>query len=269
MSENSSNNSESRPLSRLKTRFKRSKKEKRIYNWRMLVILPSWVVVAFVLSNLIIAGVLIVSNWFHVPLDTLVRPAILQTAIATLIYILTIGIAVTGPYLLKRKDKTTSSDLGLDRLVSWADIGLAPLTFLVYTVVVAVVLQIVISLIPAFLSDQAQDVGFKAFGSRSDNLLAFATLVVLAPLAEETLFRGYLFGKLKKYVPSIVAALATSILFGVAHFQWNVGIDVFVLSMFLCGLRSLTGSIWAGILVHMIKNGIAYYILFISPVIGG
>ena len=95
------------------------------------------------------------------------------------------------------------------------------------------------------------------------------TLVIVAPIAEEVLFRGYLYGKLKGYVPAIWAALATSLLFGIAHFQWTVGIDVFILSMFLCGLRSLTGSIWAGILVHILKNALAYYILFINPLLGG
>jgi membrane protease YdiL (CAAX protease family) len=100
-------------------------------------------------------------------------------------------------------------------------------------------------------------------------MLAFVTLVVLAPIAEETLFRGYLYGKLKGHVPAIIAAIATSLLFGVAHMQWNVGIDVFILSLVLCGLRSLTGSIWSGILVHMIKNAIAFYFLFINPILGG
>ncbi|MDB5183751.1 MAG: rane protein of unknown function [Candidatus Saccharibacteria bacterium] len=267
MSENLSNKP-AKPLHKLKARLKRSG-EKRVYSWRMLIVLPAWVSVAFVASNLLIAGLLIALNWIHVSIDSLVRPAIVSTVIATLIYILTIGIAIAGPYLLKRKATTDTADLGLNRLVSWADIGLAPLTFLVYTVVAGVILALATSLFPAFSVDQAQDVGFKAFGSRADNLLAFGTLVILAPLAEETLFRGYLYGKLKKYVPTLVAALVTSLLFGVAHFQWNVGIDVFILSLFLCGLRSLTGSIWAGILVHMIKNGIAYYLIFISPIVGG
>lgn len=267
--ENSSNSKTTvRPLLRLKNRLRR-KHEKRTYNWRMLLLLPAWVTVAFVVSNLLIAGLLIVLNWLHMPADTFLRPAILQTVISTLVYALTISIAIGAPYALKRRYETTLEDLGLTRLVSWVDIGLAPLTFLAYTIVVSLVLAAVVTLFAGFPADQAQDTGFRAFGSRSDNMLAFLTLVVLAPLAEETLFRGYLYGKLKRYVPTIIAALVTSLLFAVAHFQLNVGIDVFVLSMFLCGLRSLTGSIWAGILVHMIKNGIAYYLLFISPLMGG
>jgi membrane protease YdiL (CAAX protease family) len=125
------------------------------------------------------------------------------------------------------------------------------------------------SWVPGFPIDQAQDIGFKVYGSRLDNILAVVTLVIMASVAEEVLFRGYLYGKLKNSVPAIIAALATSLLFAAAHGQLNVAVDVFVLSLILCGLRSLTGSIWAGILVHMIKNAIAYYALFVSPFVGG
>jgi len=33
----------------------------------------------------------------------------------------------------------------------------------------------------------------------------------------------------------------------------------------LCTLRIVTGSIWAGVLLHMIKNGLAFYVLFVAP----
>jgi membrane protease YdiL (CAAX protease family) len=95
--------------------------------------------------------------------------------------------------------------------------------------------------------------------------LAFVTLVVVAPIAEEIIFRGYMYGKLKKFVPIWVAILATSLLFGAVHGAWNLAIDTFALSIVLCSLREFTGNIWASILLHMVKNGIAFYILFIYP----
>ena len=243
-------------------------KPARNYRWSMLIALPMWVLIVFVVSNLLISALLWALSVLNIPLDSYIRPAIFQTAIATLVYALTIAIVIGAPYILRRR-KTSLKVIGLDRLPSWTDIGLAPLVFIGYTLVVTVVLALVTAWIPAFPADQVQDIGFKAFGTRADNILAFITLVVLAPLAEETLFRGYLYGKLKGHVPAIAAAVATSLLFGIAHLQWNVGIDVFVLSLALCGLRSLTGSIWSGVLVHMVKNGIAYYFLFINPLLGG
>jgi membrane protease YdiL (CAAX protease family) len=94
-------------------------------------------------------------------------------------------------------------------------------------------------------------------------------LIIVAPVAEEVLFRGYLYGKLRKSVPVWAAIGIVSVLFGSIHGQWNVAIDVFALSIVLCVLREITGSIWAGILLHMVKNGLAFYILFINPAVLG
>ncbi len=246
------------------------RKQKRQYRWWAVLIVPIWVLAAFYASQFIVIGVLYVLNWFHISLTGSVSSAVFQATVSAIIYALTIAIAIGLPYAGKRykRHKTTLEQLGLTRLPTWGDIGLSPLAYIVYALLIAVVMTGV-SQIPGFPTDQTQDVGFKAFGTRLDNLLAFATLVVVAPIAEETLFRGYLYGKLKGYVPTVVAAIVTSVLFGFVHMQWNVGVDVFVLSLILCGLRSLTGSIWVGVLVHMIKNGIAYYVLFVSPMIGG
>lgn len=238
------------------------------WQWPMLVLLPLWVLLAFVASSWVVSAVLYIASWLSFPIDSYVRPSVLQTILAVIVYALTLSIVIAGPYLWKKRPIVPLQTLGLARLPTWTDIGLAPITYFAYVIITASLLAAVMSWFPGFPLDQAQDVGFQAMGSRIDNLLAFLTLVVLSPLAEETLFRGYLYGKLKAYVPAVLAALVTSLLFALVHFQLNVGIDVFVLSLFLCGLRSLTGSIWAGVLVHMIKNGVAYYALFVSPFIG-
>ncbi len=153
----------------------------------------------------------------------------------------------------------------MTRLPSWADIALAPAGFVMYFLVSAVTMYAVTQLVPGFNPDEVQHVGFENLQQYFEYLLAFIILVIVAPLAEEILFRGYLYGKLRKAVPIWIAILITSALFGFIHGRWNVAIDVFILSIVMCGLRELTGSIWAGILLHMIKNGIAFYLLFINP----
>ena len=57
--------------------------------------------------------------------------------------------------------------------------------------------------------------------------------------------------------------LIVSILFGVLHGQWNVGVNVFALSLVLCGLREITGTIYAGMIVHILKNALAFYLLYL------
>ena len=116
--------------------------------------------------------------------------------------------------------------------------------------------------------EQSQDVGFAGISQPYEYVLAFIALVILPPIAEEVLFRGYLFGRLRSRMRLVLSALIVSVAFGFVHGQWNVGIDTFVLSLFLCYLREATGSLWAPIVLHAIKNGLAYALLFIAPLLG-
>ena len=242
--------------------------KKRPAQWSYLAYLPAWVLFAFMVSILATSAITSLLEWIHMSPEQYLSPTAYQLAVTAMVYIFSLIIAAGVPYLFKRK-ATSLQDVGLARLMSWTDIGLAPVVFIAYIVTVTVVTALIAAWFPGFSVNEAQDVGFSLFGSQFDNVLTFLALVVIAPLAEEILFRGYLYGKLKSYVPALWAAAATSLLFGLVHLQWNVAIDVFVLSMFLCGLRSITGNIWAGILVHSMKNAVAYFILISPFIIGG
>ena len=110
---------------------------------------------------------------------------------------------------------------------------------------------------------QEQEIGFARAGNAWwEIVLIFISLVIIPPVCEEIVMRGFLFGKLSRKMKVVAAAILTSLLFAVAHGQLNVGIDTFVLSMVLCFARVNTGSIWTGIFVHMFKNGLAFALLF-------
>lgn len=230
----------------------------------------AWVVASFVVAQLLVVGLVLGLNWLGVSF-VLIDPAVLNSSVAAVTYALSLLIAIGVPMIIKKRDTTSLRDLGLWRLPSWGDIGLAPVGFIVYFLLSAVLLYIVTQLTPGFNSAQPQEIGFENLAQRYEYLLAFVTLVVIAPVAEETLFRGYLYGKLKKFAPLWLAVFVTSLVFAALHLpggeslQWNVALDVFALSIILCSLREVTGSIWAGILLHMLKNGLAFYLLFINP----
>jgi membrane protease YdiL (CAAX protease family) len=152
--------------------------------------------------------------------------------------------------------------VGLARLLEWSDIGLGLAGVIVYILVSTVALTVA-SNIPGFSPDQAQDIGLgRLFGT--DVLLGFFVLVVLTPVFEEAIFRGFLYGRLRNLqFPWWISSLIVSVLFGLAHMQWNVGVDVFCLSMVACILREMTGSIWAGVLLHMVKNFLAFLVTFV------
>lgn len=225
-----------------------------------------WLAVGFILANALVYALVRVLVQSGVQLGS-VNEALFSSVAALVIYLLALAIVIGGPWWILRQ-KTSLKTLGLNRMPSWLDLGLAPLGFAAYMLVGGLVVAVIAELVPSFDVDQAQDVGFTGLQAQWEYALAFITLVILAPFAEEILFRGYLYGKLKKYIPTWVAILVVSILFGAAHGQWNVGINTFVMSIFLCLVRDMSGSLWSSIVLHMIKNGVAYFFLFVFPLKG-
>lgn len=116
--------------------------------------------------------------------------------------------------------------------------------------------------------DEKQDLGFNVPQGAELWLVGFL-LMVIVPITEELLFRGFLFGILRRYLNFGWTALLVSLLFGLAHLdptsptQIALGIDVFALSLIMCKLREDSGSLWPTILLHALKNGVAFWLLFI------
>lgn len=189
---------------------------------------------------------------------------IVNTVAGVVIYSLAILLVLGIPWLVKKRP-TTAETLGLHRLPTWMDILWAPAGLVAYLILTAIVAAVATVFLPFVDYAQTQETGFSQLIGNAQYILAFVSLVVVAPIAEEVLFRGYLFGKLRKYAPLWLSIGITSLLFGIVHFQWNVGLDVFALSVVLCLLRVVSGSLWPSILLHMMKNGVAFYFLFVNP----
>jgi len=221
--------------------------------------LPVWVFLGFMLTQTLV--VLVVE--LTVPADS-INTIILNSVGGAVIYALAILFVLGLPWFIKKR-RTTKEDLGIQRPPSWMDLVWTPAGMVVYLVLTSIISAFAAVLLPFVNADQVQDTGFSTVASQPEYILAFISLVIIAPFAEEILFRGYLFGKLRKHAPLWVAILITSLLFGLVHFQWNVGLDVFALSIVLCLLRVVSGSIWPSILLHMLKNGVAFYFLFVNP----
>lgn len=87
--------------------------------------------------------------------------------------------------------------------------------YIVYLLILTAVLGLISYLVPDFNLEQEQDVGFKdAFGWQL--ALAFIGLVVITPIAEEMLFRGFLYKGLKGDNASkviLIAGLSLAVIF--------------------------------------------------------
>jgi membrane protease YdiL (CAAX protease family) len=231
----------------------------------MILILPVWVVVSFYIAQVILLGLIWLLNFFHISLGFL-NPTVANTLLSALLYIITLILVGAVPLIIK-KYHTTKTEIGLQRLPSWSDILITPAGLIVYLILSSLLMLFATHFLTWIDINQAQNTGFSHLNQRYEYILAFLTLVVVAPIAEETLFRGYLYGKLKKFMPFWAAIIITSVVFGAIHGQWDLAIDTFALSVVLCVLRETTGSLWSSILLHMTKNGIAFFILFINPLL--
>jgi membrane protease YdiL (CAAX protease family) len=166
--------------------------------------------------------------------------------------------AVLWVFLKQRK--RSFKDLGFKK-PSWSDFGWLAVAVIVYFILLSVSLTLA-GLVPGFNADQQQDVGYNGIAG-AQLVLAFIGLVILPPLAEEMMFRGFMYRGMASKWPKIMSALLTSALFGLVHFQWNVGVDVFVLSLVLIALYEKTKNLWMCVGLHAIKNFIAFLALFV------
>lgn len=126
----------------------------------------------------------------------------------------------------------------------------------------SICILVLITIVFGLNLDEEQNLGYEQL--RGIELIgAFIALVLLTPLAEEMVFRGFMFHGLRRRLPFWAAALIVSILFGIVHMQLNVGLDVFALSMVLCYLTEKSKSLWPAIMLHAIKNSVAFYMLYL------
>lgn len=163
-------------------------------------------------------------------------------------------------------------DLGLhnaqpkSEVIAYALAGFA--TYFVLAIVVSVLAK---HFVPAIDLNQKQDLGIDTSTNGLQLIPVFLTLVVMPPIAEEIVCRGFLYTGLRKKLSMVVAGFITSVIFALAHLQWgnnapllwSAALDTFVLSCVLVYVREKTGSLYPAIGIHMIKNGLAFLALFV------
>lgn len=235
--------------------------------WTALVGTIAIFFVSQILSVLAIYVFLMLRGWDTNRIDVWIgsevqAPFIFSIVIAST----TLGLLAT--YLHRRR--AHPRELGLVR-PQLRDIGYTIFGFLGYMALFIFIVSILSQLVPGLDTEQTQELGFSKDTSGDGLLLVFVSLVVLPPIVEEIMVRGFLFPGLRKKLSFLSAAIISSALFGLAHLGggeggsaiWIATIDTFILGMVLSYLREKTGSLWAPIAVHAVKNFIAFSFLFI------
>jgi membrane protease YdiL (CAAX protease family) len=166
--------------------------------------------------------------------------------------------------------KTTFRVVGLVK-AKLEDIAYALVGLVIYFPSYVAIATLVSNLIPSLNVNQTQQIGFQNPTTGLELVVAFISLVILPPIIEETIFRGFVYTSLRKKIPLVAAALITSALFALPHlFEggksglfWIGGLDTFILSMVLVWLRQKTDRLYAGMGLHALKNFIAFASLYL------
>ena len=173
-------------------------------------------------------------------------------------------------YAFLHRRKIPFKYIGLKGKFLLRDLWYATSGFLTYLLIYLSIVSTLQYLIHNFNVSQKQQLGMPNSAYGGNLWLLFFMLVILPPIAEEILFRGFIYTSLRPKMNKIVAAIITSILFALPHLfetssglLWVAGCDTFILSMVLVYVREKTDKLWASMLIHALKNFVAFASLYL------
>lgn len=179
--------------------------------------------------------------------DSLLSPINYVTAISFM------GLMVLGVYLFAV------------RRSGWRALGLRPAPFKVFVATPGLVF---IGLLGAALVNQ---IIIRVTGEELENpqvealtggqplggvqlVLILLLVSVMAPIAEEFLFRGMLYPVLRRHLGAVPAVIANAAIFAGAHLIWQLFPALFIIGLMLAFLREWSKSVYPCIIYHCLQN---------------
>jgi membrane protease YdiL (CAAX protease family) len=173
--------------------------------------------------------------------------------------------AKSAPDQPQQSTTTFAKSIGLARIPRPADLGFALYFFPVFYFTLIAANLVATYIFGLTAMSQAQNISFATSGNGTFQLvIIFTSLVVVAPIVEEILLRGWLFTKLREKLSFWPTAIFVSLVFALAHGQLNVGIMTFILSMCNSRIREKSGVIYGAIMLHAAVNFIAFAIKYLG-----
>jgi uncharacterized protein len=88
--------------------------------------------------------------------------------------------------------------------------------------------------------------------------IVFLSGVIIAPIAEEVVFRGYLYKAFRdRFKPSYAIVLSAA-LFSVIHLELLAAAPLFIIGVVLAYVYEKTGNLMAPITLHVLNNAVAF-----------
>jgi membrane protease YdiL (CAAX protease family) len=178
-------------------------------------------------------------------------------AASALLILLSFAGGLTWPLIRGMPPGDFAAAMGLNRFRSviaeafWGAVGYIALLPLV---VVGVILTLILQ--RSFGANATHPISEMLTGPLGLFIFLAVMATVFAPITEELLFRGALFGYLRTRVAWIAAAIIVGVIFASIHPQGWAGIPVLsAIGFNLAVLRQWRGSIIAPIVAHALNNG--------------
>ena len=171
-----------------------------------------------------------------------------------LVSMLTYALLLAAAFLgVKLKGAKLAPALGLRRAALWPCIGVVVAGVWI-GIGVNLLFAITISALKLHLPDTNARMLTEGGKSPFGLIAVFLLVAVIAPVAEEILFRSVVFSGLRDSWGEGWAIAVSSVLFGVMHLEPLVMIPTAILGVLLAKTFSVTRSLWAPIALHSAYN---------------
>ncbi len=170
-----------------------------------------------------------------------------------------VGFGVFAWFVARRHTRQAASYLRLRR-PDWAGLGLAALGWVALVPAIGWLgeLNEMIPL-PEFLRSwetmQTDLIEGLLVGGELSTAAQFIALALTPAICEELLFRGYLQRNVERRFGSVAALVSIGVIFGAYHLRASQIIPLSLLGVYMGYVVWATGSLWAGVLVHLLNNG--------------
>ncbi len=184
-----------------------------------------------------------------------------STTAALVRILISFSIELSLLYWVKRRYKLKLADFGFRKFNVLQAVLVIIAMFIIFLVLLFVAYLLIAVLLPQINLDEAQKSGFE-LGRHGVGLVgSFIVTVMMAPIVEEVYFRGFLLPAFSSKWGDLSGMVLSSLIFGILHMQINVGIYTFILGMILSTMYIRFKSIGPGILLHIINNALAFFVL--------
>jgi membrane protease YdiL (CAAX protease family) len=187
------------------------------------------------------------------------RPLIAAMIAGGLLYTLAV---VAIHIVIVRRGRGTWREIGF-RAPPPLAVLLTPLIFIGQLIALAVANGIMIALLGEFENPQVAALTDPAGFSWANFAAVFVVGAIVAPIVEETIFRGLLYQWLRKHTGVIGAVLASAAIFSAIHVIPILFPALFAIGVVLALAFEWSKSLWVVIALHFMQNALGIGLIFL------